>query len=123
MGRPPLPVGTHGKIRAYQTSTGWRATTKFRDYDGTTRPVERTGKTKAAAERALKEALRDRTRPAETGTITPDTRFRAAAELWLAEFQRAVDAGHRSPTSRETYENRLNGIILPAIGELQVRAS
>jgi hypothetical protein len=32
----------------------------FRDYDGITRPIERTRQTKAAAERALKEALHDR---------------------------------------------------------------
>jgi len=120
MGRPRLPVGTHGKIRCYRTSTGWRAMTTFRDYDGVGRPVERVGKTKTAAERALKEALRDRTTPADEGSIKPDTRFRNAAVLWLEEFQAAIDSGTRSPTSRETYEGRLNGIVLPAIGALQM---
>ncbi|MFE9745995.1 tyrosine recombinase XerC [Saccharothrix saharensis] len=121
MPRPPLPLGTHGKIRTYRTSTGWRATTKFRDFDGVTRPVERWGKTKAAAVRALQEALRDRTPPSGSDGITPHMRFREAAELWLEEFQRAIDAGRRSPTSKETYENRLRGLVLPAIGELRVR--
>ena len=121
MGRPPLPLGTHGKIRTYQTSTGWRATTKFRDFDGVTRPVERSGKTSASAVRALKAALRDRTALSGSEGVTPDTRFRDAAELWLEEFQRAIDAGRRSPTSKETYEGRLRGLVLPAIGELRVR--
>lgn len=121
MARQPLPVGTFGKIRAYQDRSGWRARTNFRDHDGVTRPVERRGRTKTAAVRALKEALRDRTAPSGSEGITPDTRFREAAELWLAEFQRAVDSGRRSPTSRETYENRLRGLVLPAIGELRVR--
>lgn len=121
MPRPPMPLGTHGKIRTYPTSTGWRATTKFRDFDGATRTVERWGKTKAAAVRALKEALRDRTPPAGADGITPDTRFKDAAALWLEEFQRAVDSGRRSPTSKETYANRLHNLVLPAVGELRVR--
>ncbi|MFD7653384.1 tyrosine recombinase XerC [Actinosynnema sp. NPDC059797] len=121
MARPPLPVGTFGKIQTYPDRSGWRARANFRDHDGVTRPVERRGRTRTAAVRALKEALRDRITPSESGGITPDTRFREAAELWLAEFQRAVDAGRRSPTSKETYENRLHNLVLPAIGGLRVR--
>jgi integrase len=121
MGRPRLPVGTHGKVRCYRTAAGWFATTKFRDYDGVIRRVERSGRTKAAAERALKEAIRDRTTPADEGAIKPNTRFEDAAALWLEDFQAAVDSGARSPTSRETYEGRLNGIVLPAIGSLEMQ--
>ena len=61
MGRPPLPLGTHGAIRCYKVDSGYRARTLARDYDGRTRAVERWGKTKGAAERALKLAVRDRT--------------------------------------------------------------
>lgn len=121
MARQPLPLGTYGKVRTYQDSAGWRARTNFRDFDGVTRPVERRGKTQAAAIRALKKALAERTTPVDSEGITPEMRFRTAAELWLKEFQRAVDAGKRSPTSKETYENRLNGLVLPAIGDLRVR--
>ncbi|KOX12789.1 integrase [Saccharothrix sp. NRRL B-16348] len=121
MARQPLPLGTYGTIRTYQDSAGWRARTNFRDFDGVTRPVERRGRTQAAAIRALKKALAERTTPVDSEGITPDMRFRTAAELWLREFQRAVDAGKRSSTSKETYENRLNGLVLPAIGDLRVR--
>ena len=34
MGRPPLDIGTYGAIRCYETDSGWRATVKYRDYDG-----------------------------------------------------------------------------------------
>ncbi|MBY8853403.1 site-specific integrase, partial [Saccharothrix sp. MB29] len=105
----------------YQDSAGWRARTKFRDFDGVTRPVDRRRKTQAAAIRALKQALAERTTPVDSDGITPDMRFREAADLWVAEFRRAVEAGRRSPTSLETYENRLHGLVLPAIGELRVR--
>jgi hypothetical protein len=40
MPRPPLPIGTWGKIRRDQLGTNrWRARTNFRDYDGETRLV------------------------------------------------------------------------------------
>ena len=60
MGRPPLELGTYGTVRFYTTGTGYRACTKARGFDGRTRAVERHGTTKAAAERALKAALRNR---------------------------------------------------------------
>lgn len=37
MARPPLPIGTAGKIRREQLGPNiWRARTQFRDYDGVT---------------------------------------------------------------------------------------
>ena len=60
VGRPPLSVRTMGKIRLYKVSTGYRARALFRDPDGRTRGIERTGSGKGAATRALKEAVRDR---------------------------------------------------------------
>ena len=50
MGRPPLPVGTYGKIRVYEMGEKrYRACTLYRDYDGVTRPVERIGRSRTAA--------------------------------------------------------------------------
>lgn len=120
MGRPPLPIGTYGKIRYYETASGWRAIVNFRDFDGKTRPVERVGGSQAAARRKLKEALRDRARLASGDGLTRETRFDVAAEMWLTEFQVRVDAGDRSETSKETYEQRLNTLILPAIGAVRL---
>lgn len=121
MGRPPLPIGTHGKVRFHETDVGWRAVANFRDFDGKTRPVERNGSSRAAARRKLMEALRDRATPNGGEGLTPDSRFRDASEMWLAEFQAAVDAGDRSETSKETYEQRLKTLVFPAVGELRVR--
>ena len=63
MGRPPHPLGVSGKVRTYRTESGWRARTTHRDHDGVTREVQRHGRTKAAAERALAIAVRDRSHP------------------------------------------------------------
>lgn len=74
MARPPLELGTHGAIRCYKTATGYRARTLARGYDGQVRGIERRAKSKAAAERSLKLALRDRSRIQSHGDITADTR-------------------------------------------------
>jgi hypothetical protein len=44
MGRPPLPVGTFGKIGFVEQSSGEiQARARFRDYDGRARLVAKTG--------------------------------------------------------------------------------
>ncbi|WP_246633495.1 site-specific integrase [Pseudonocardia nigra] len=117
MGRPPLPIGTYGKIRTYPLASGagFRATTMFRDNDGRTRPVERRGKSAAAAVRELKKALKDRTGPA-AGEITGDTRVKVLAGLYLAEVRR-----RRQGTTYDTYALHMRNHVLPAFGEMRAR--
>lgn len=117
MGRPPLPLGTHGAIRCYKTGSGYRARTLARDYDGHTRAVERWGKTKAAAERSLKLAVRDRDRASTQADehITADTRLSALAEAWYAALT------DLSPTTMQAYRDRLDRQIQPGLGQLRLR--
>ena len=79
MPRPPLPAGTHGHIRFQRTGAGdaWRARTQVRDWDGRTRPIERTGRTKAAAKNRLEVAVRDRVHADSPDEFTPDTKPRS----------------------------------------------
>jgi integrase len=119
MARPPLDIGTYGAIRSYQTDSGWRATTKYRDYDGKTRPVERWAKTKAAAERSLKKALAERKGPSGN-SLTRDSRFKEALAQWFAKFQALADAGKRSPSSVDTYRSIMDRHVLPGLGELRI---
>jgi hypothetical protein len=58
-----------------------------------TRRVERHGRTKGAAERALRVALRDRVHVGAEAEITPDTKIAGLAEIWFAE----ISAQDRSP--------------------------
>ena len=115
MGRPPLELGTYGAIRIYKTGTGYRACTLARGYDGRTRPLERHGKTKAAAERALKAALRDRAGEQATGDISADARVSPPAEAWYAGL------ADLSPVTMQAYRDRLDRQILPGLGQLRVR--
>lgn len=122
VGRPPLPVGTHGEIRTYQRGRGsWRAMTDYRDYDGHTRPVERHGRTKAIARARLLEAVRDRRRRDDAADITADSKFAAVAEGWYADVEQAVTEGRRSPNTARLYRGGLDKQILPALGELRIR--
>jgi len=99
MVRPPLPIGTAGRIRTYRTPSGWRSRTTYRDYDGVTREVEMHGRTKAAAERRLATALRDRAYAGGGAELNPDSRVSALAEAWYAD---AEDRGLSRPPWRPT---------------------
>ena len=74
MGRPALALGTFGMLRFYRTGNGWRVRTLVRDFDGVTRHIERRGRTRNAAEQALKKALRDRTHSGAKDKITAFTK-------------------------------------------------
>jgi hypothetical protein len=117
VGRPPLSVGTYGRISIAPYGTGYRARTLYRDYDGVTRRVERHGQTKGAAERALRLALRDRMHVGAEAEITPDTKIAGLAETWFAE----ISAQDRSPGTLRAYRDRLDRQIIPALGNLRVR--
>lgn len=69
MSRPPLSVGSCGRIHARVEKTddkgrsgSHRAQAKYRDYDGRTRPISAFGKTKAAAETNLLKMLQERSK-------------------------------------------------------------
>jgi integrase len=121
MARPPLPLGTYGKIKTWQEDKIWLARVKFRDFDGIVRLVRRSGKTKSAAERELKAALVDRQMPVKRAEITAQTTIDKIAELWLAEIERAVNASTRSPGTLDAYRSIYRRHVKPALGALRVR--
>jgi len=114
MPRPRLSLGTYGTIRAYKTSTGYRAETYYRDYDGHTRLVKRCGPTRSKAIQALKDALRDRQHRSGTD-LSRDSTFAECAERWLAEIKRT-----RSGSTYDRYRTRLRNQVIPALGELRL---
>jgi len=118
-GRPPLDIGTYGKIRTRQLGPEEvRAYCRYRDIDGQTRQVTATGRSIAAAERALKKALAQRSTNA---SVTAETRVRVAAEAWYETVVAAVESGQRSPTTAREYRSLLDRHVLPATGGLRLR--
>lgn len=117
MGRPPLPVGTYGRIQVYPLSWGgFRARVRYRDYDGATRHIERAGPSRTAAENNLKEALRDRARVSADGEITAQTKVSRLAELWLRE----IDESDRATRTKLTYRDTWRRCLAGPIGELRI---
>lgn len=69
MSRARIPMGETGRITISQDPDGrWTARARFRDLTGQTRQLRRTGRTKGAAESALKRAFRDMRDAAQPST-------------------------------------------------------
>lgn len=118
MARPPLPLGTPGTISVVEEEPGsWVARCRFRDHDGVTRRLRKHGPTKTAAKAALHELIQQRQR-GKTGqgaALTPASRFREAAVLYLAKVDRK-----REDSTHALYAYHLNRTVLPALGALQL---
>lgn len=113
MARPPLDVGTYGKISTRLQPNGrWRAEARFRDHDGVTRLVGKVGDSEAKAIRSLKQEFAGRQHGAG---LTSNARFREAGELWLAEVKRT-----RVGSTWDRYRGRLHNGVLPDLGELRL---
>jgi integrase len=116
MGRPPLPVGTFGRIGFLRMPSGEiQARARFRDFDGRTRLVSKTGASRAAAERALKAELTVRRGPGGAGALTGGSRVSALVDAWLA-----ADHGWSIGTER-TYRSVVRTCVVPAFGERCLR--
>ncbi|GAA4740572.1 site-specific integrase [Modestobacter marinus] len=109
-------MGTFGRIGFLLLSSGEvQARARFRDFDGRTRLVSKTGTTRAAAERALKTELAARRGPGGAGVITASSRVSALVEAWLA-----ADHGWSTGTER-TYRSVIRTSVLPAFGQLTLQ--
>jgi integrase len=127
MPRPPLPIGTWGRIRTQVVKTNekgkavsHRAQAKYRDHDGQTRLVSAFGKTKTAAETNLLKKLKERAKTSLAGQLTAMHKIRHAIELWETKFADLVAEGQRSPSSLDTYRRSIKNHLLPALGEVRI---
>jgi hypothetical protein len=117
MARPPLAMGTHGSIsiKKRQDGSSYVARCRFRDFDGVTRSVERSGRSKAAVTATLQDEIRSRRCARRAAAAAPHVRARGRD--WLAKLDAHVAEGTRAATTADTYRQRLNSVILPAMGQ------
>ena len=107
MGRPPLPLGTYGKVLFIAQPSGHvKARAKFRDFDGRVRLVSKVGPSRAAAERALKAELTSRQAPGGVGAITAATRMATLADAWIEADHGWSTATQRTYSSVSTSRSR-----------------
>lgn len=132
MARSSLPLGAWGTINAKKDeATGkWRASCRFRDYDGVTRTYHKFGPTKGKAENALLSAMRTRQEDGRQAAENPT--LGEVAKRWLASIEVPeveVDANGNSaslPTDgvrRQTwdqYKGLVRRHIEPKIGALKI---
>src|ERR1700754_1475781 len=68
-----------------------------------------------------REELRDRSKQNASTGIEEDSRFRVAAEEWIASVDQLVAQGIRSLNTAQLYRLNLSTHVLPALGELRLR--
>lgn len=117
-GRPRAPIGTVGKVSITGSAEiGYRARARLRLVDGRSHPVESTGRTKAAAERALRERIRLRVATSGSDDLHGGTTVTELLDRWMAS--RAGDLS-LSAQSRDEYRRCITASIVPAMGELRL---
>ena len=120
MARPPLDVGTHGKIRFSDTPNGVRARASYRGYDGKAHDIERTGQSRPKAERLLKKAISEALKAPGGGDMDHNTKFSAVADKWLTRQAERVEAEERAHGTLDNYRSMLRNHVLPALGDLRL---
>jgi integrase len=134
MPRNPLEIGTYGTIGTKEDpKTGkWRAWTTYRDKDGKSRPVNGYGPTEDKAKRDLRTKLANRQAPAKKakeGRLTPDSKFSAAIDKWIAELEadetmsrQTIDGYKRQIEKSEDKRADPDAIkIRPSLGHYRIR--
>lgn len=117
MPRPPLVIGTWGRIRRTEIRKGlWVADARYRDHDGVTRQLERTGTTAQKAEDILKEALRDRL-TLSGADITAESTVAAVGAVWLE----SEIVGEKALNTERRYTEILHGVVTPGLGQVRMR--
>jgi len=133
MGRPQAPLWQPGKITSTQESSGhWEARTRYRDESGQSRQMRRSGRTKGAAETALKRAILEEQEAFKRGAVEEVVTVEVLALDWLesrrpapVEIDPDTQAG-TTPTdgiSIQTwmqYERSVREKILPRLGGMEV---
>jgi integrase len=119
MGRPPMPIGSYGKITTKQLEPKkWRAYARYRDSDGRLKPMQRIGTSKTNAENKLKEALGKVNDDIHSSTLDKNTRLKKVAESYLQELREETAAGEISANTLRNYTSWARNWIIPNMGSL-----
>ncbi|MGR0221580.1 tyrosine-type recombinase/integrase [Agromyces sp. ZXT2-6] len=119
-GRKRLPIGTFGEITVQKVAVRkYRASTRYRDWDGVTRQVSWTAESRAAAAWALKKELTGRMRLGDGADgLSADSPFSDLAAAWLEDMCRDHDL---ADNTKDTYERELRTLVMPTFGNFTVR--
>lgn len=121
MGRPPMPIGTCGAIKATELGPDlWEARAEYRDKNGKTRTIRRRRPTKTKAVNQLKADVAELIVEIRDGEISRDTRLKVVADRWHEGIELAAKAGGRSTNTARNYRGYLDNHIVKVLGELRM---
>lgn len=125
MGRPPIKAGARGNVSYSLLPTGgYRARKRFRFPDGTLSMMERSAKTKSAAQTVVDEAIDDALEVARTPATEeqplPEKDTFPLSELLSSWWTTKLLEGELAPSSERSYRDILDRLILPELGDLDV---
>lgn len=117
MGRPPLDVGTYGKVNRYRAPAGgYVARVQYRDTTGKTRRVTKSSpKSYAQAERLLKSELAKR-QVSDVQGVTGQSRARVLRERWQSD----LEASDKSINTKQRYSEVAALHLASAFDDLRV---
>lgn len=120
-GRPPLELGTHGKVSTFDIGDGrTRATARMRTWEGDIHQVTAVGDTAADARALLERRMADRLRLSELHAwryLTADDPFGDVALYWLDCLW---DWTNVSEATIATYRRVVQRHLTPAFGSLTI---
>lgn len=114
MARRVTPIGTYGEITTFTERGTKYASARFRDFDGKSRRVKRSGRTYELARTALREALADRATPI-SGNIDRDMKLKHLLDIYEAELL----ASDKADGTKLNYQSHING-AKKALGEIRL---
>ncbi|MBN9176071.1 MAG: tyrosine-type recombinase/integrase [Microbacterium sp.] len=116
MPRPPLLIGTWGKIRRATIAGQPTAFANYRDSSGRTRTMQRNGRTEPEAERNLIAALKKKLDDESTDLLAASSTIAELADQWLEELRLK-----KTPQGTiVTYRSAIQANIKPGIGALRL---
>jgi integrase len=120
MGRLALPLGGSGEITVSRVGKQQMARCWYRREDGTYVDVRRRRRNAELAKNAVREAIKSMAPRKPGAEISVHTKFRVAAETWLAEYREDAKNGVYSLTTVDTYSDHLRNHVLPALGNMAI---
>ena len=116
----PIGLGEHGEVSVVREGGGYVGYVRYRDFSGRLRRVKRSGRTKAAASRAILRAVTEMLGQEADEEFTARSLFSDAAGAWLAVFEGLVARGTRSPSTLDEYRHVIRRVIDPGVGALRL---
>ncbi len=116
----PIGLGEHGEVSVVQEGRGYVGYVRYREFSGRMRRLKRRGPSKAAATRAVLQALTQVLGHEGDDVFSARSTLAEAADAWLVMFAALVERGTRSPSTLDEYRHVVRRVVVPGVGALRL---